>query len=96
MVHFISSCVFPQNKTIIASQPLPVLILEGLVLAGVIWQLWRLHKPGIKMGSREIKWAVLLALFVFPFNYLVHFPLFEGEVLAANGVLIQPRIFCWG
>ena len=96
MVHFISSCFFPQNKTIIASQPLPVLILEGLVLAGVIWQLWRLHKPGIKMGSREIKWAVLLALFVFPFNYLVHFPLFEGEVLAANGVLIQPRIFLLG
>ncbi len=96
MVHFISFCFFAQNKTIIASQPLPVLILEGLVLAGVIWLLWRLHKPGIKMGSREIKWAVLLALFVFPLNYLVHFPLFEGEVLAAHGALIQPRIFLLG
>jgi len=73
-----------------------MLIFEGLILAGVIWQLWHLHKPGIKMGSREIKWAVLLALFVFPFNYLVHFSLFEGEVLAANGVLIQPRIFLLG
>jgi len=96
MVHFLNSYFFSQNKTIIASQPLPVLILEGLVLASVIWQLWRLHKPGIKMGSREIKWAVLLALFVFPFNYLVHFPLFEGEILAANGTLIQPRIFLLG
>ncbi len=96
MVHLLNSSVFSQNKTIIASLPLPVLILEGLVLAGVIWQLWRLHKPGIKMGSREIKWAVLLALFVFPFNYLVHFPLFEGEVLAAHGALIQPRIFLLG
>ena len=77
-------------------QPLPVLILEGLVLTGIIWQLWRLHKPGVKMGSREIKWAVLLALVVFPFNYLVHFPLFKGVVLAAHGVLIQPQIFLLG
>ena len=96
MVHLLNSSFFSQNKTIIAIQPLPVLILEGLVLASVIWQLWRLHKPGIKMGSREIKCAVLLALFVFPFNYLVHFPLFEGEIIVANGALIQPQIFLLG
>lgn len=96
MAHHLYASIIYQGKTFIASQPLSVLIFDGLVLAGVIWQFWRLHKPGARLGSREIKWAVLLALFVFPLNYLVHFTLFEGEILASNGVFTQPQIFLLG
>lgn len=85
-----------QLLTLQEVQPIALWLLEFVLLGGIIWGLWKLQKPGVSIGNREIKWAVLLALLVFPFNVLVHFESFEGQILTARGSPIQPEVFLLG
>ncbi|MFZ3070453.1 MAG: ATP-binding protein [Anaerolineaceae bacterium] len=62
-----------------------------VLVVGVVWGIKKTHKPGVKLGTREMKWIALLSLLILPFNFLGKFVPFDGQVLTATGTLIPAQ-----